>query len=68
MKKLRIEFKDGSRAVYTMKNSVDHMQYLRMHGEIYMRSATLQQYPKMKYEPVVFVCDTENKYKSKRKL
>ena len=55
MKKLFIEFKDGSKVTYTMNNSIDHMQYLRMHGEIYMKSAILQQYPKSKHEPVVFV-------------
>lgn len=55
MKKLFIEFRDGSKVTYTMKNSVDHMQYLRRHGEIYMRSAFLQQYPKSKHERVVFV-------------
>lgn len=55
MKKLFIIFKDGSKATYTMKNDIDHIQHLRKHGEIYMKSAILQQYPKNKHEPVVLV-------------
>lgn len=55
MKKLFINFKDGTSVTYTMKNNVDHISYLRRHGEIYIKSAVLQQYPKSKYEPIVFV-------------
>lgn len=55
MKKLFIEFRDGSKITHTMKNSIDHMMYLRCYGEIYIRSAMLQQYPKSKHEPVVFI-------------
>ena len=55
MKKLYIKYNDGSSTVYTIKNSVDHMQYVNRHINYNsVESIVLQQYPKKDNEPVVF--------------
>lgn len=46
MKVLEIQFKDGTKVSYKMSDDIDHMKYLRNHGEIYMKRATLQKLPK----------------------
>lgn len=52
MRKLFLEFNDGSKITYTIKNSVDWEQYFDRHSKRSMKSAILQQYPKKNYEPV----------------
>lgn len=55
MKKLFVVCDDGSKTTYTMKNSVDHMQYVDRHiNYSYVSSIILQQYPKKNNEPIVF--------------
>lgn len=55
MKKIFIICDDGSKTTYTMKNNVDHMQYVNRHiNYSYVKSITLQQYPKKNNEPVVY--------------
>ena len=55
MKKLFVTYDDGSKTTYTMKNSVDHMQYVDRHIKYSCVSAIiLQQYPKKNNKPIVF--------------
>lgn len=55
MKKLFVICDDGSKTTYTMKNSVDHMQYVNRHiNYSFVFSIVLQQYPKKDNEPIVF--------------
>ena len=55
MKKLFVICNDGSQTVYTMKNKVDHMQYVERHiNHSYVKSIVLQQYPKKDNESIVY--------------
>ena len=55
MKKLFVAYDDGSKTTYTMKNSVDHMQYVDRHiKHSCVSSIILQQYPKKNNKPIVF--------------
>ena len=55
MKKLFVTCDDGSKTVYTMKNNIDHMQYVERHKNYtYVKSIVLQQYPKKNNEPIVY--------------
>lgn len=53
MKKLTIIFKDDSKIVYTMKNSISWSTYFAQHSLRNIKSATLQQYPKKDNEQVI---------------
>ncbi|SJT64749.1 Uncharacterised protein [Clostridioides difficile] len=56
MKKLFIKYNDGSGTTYTMENRVDHEKYVYKHINVPgIESIILQQYPKSKYEPVVYI-------------
>ncbi len=56
MKKLFVKYNDGSGTTYTMENRVDHEKYVYKHINVPgIESITLQQYPKSKYEPVVYI-------------
>ena len=55
MKKLTIIFKDKSKVIYTMKNSIDYKQYLARHSVLNAESVVLQQYPKKDNEPLILV-------------
>lgn len=55
MKKLFITCNDGSKTTYTMKNSINHMEYVNRHIVYsYVKSIVLQQYPKKNNDPIVF--------------
>lgn len=55
MKKVFVIYDDGSKATYTMKNSVDHMEYVNRHIDCcYVTSITLQQYPKKDNKLITF--------------
>lgn len=55
MKKLYVICDDGSKTVYTIKNHVDHMQYVNRHiNHSYVKSIILQKYPKKDNEPVAY--------------
>ena len=55
MKKLFVTYNDGSQAIYTMKNKVDHMQYVERHiNYSYVKSIVLQKYPKKDNESIVY--------------
>lgn len=55
MKKLCVTYIDRSKITYTMKNSVDHMEYVDKHiNSLVVVSILLQQYPKKDNEPVFF--------------
>lgn len=55
MKKLTIVFNDGSQIVYTMKNIVPWENYFERHHRSDIKNATLQQYPKKEYKPVILI-------------
>lgn len=56
MKKLFVSYSDGGKLIYTMKNNIDHMQYVDRHINcLSITSIILQQYPKKNNEPVVFL-------------
>lgn len=47
LKKLFVICDDGSKTVYTIKDNVDHMQYVNRHINYnYVKDIILQQYPK----------------------
>ncbi|NFA68849.1 amino acid transporter [Clostridium botulinum] len=55
MKKLFIKCNDKSRATYTMKNFVDHTEYVNKYiNKSYVKSIILQQYPKKDNEPIIY--------------
>lgn len=55
MKKLFVQCNDGSKTTYTIKNNVDHMQYVNRHiNRSYVKSIILQQYPKKDNEPIIY--------------
>lgn len=55
MKKLFIICNDGSKTIYTMKNNIDHMQYVDKHiNYSYVSTIVLQKYPKKDNEPIIF--------------
>jgi hypothetical protein len=47
LKKLFVICDDGSKTIYTIKDSVDHMKYVNRHINYnYVKDIILQQYPK----------------------
>ncbi|MCC5422491.1 amino acid transporter [Clostridium botulinum] len=55
MKKLFIKCNDKSKATYTMKDFVDHMEYVNKYiNKSYVESIVLQQYPKKDNEPIIY--------------
>lgn len=59
MKKLTIVFDDGSKVIYTMKNSVSWLPYFVRHSTLGMRSAVVQQYPLKHNKPLILVDKTK---------
>lgn len=55
MKKLFVKYNDGSKTIYTMKNHVDHMKYVKRHiNDSDVSSMILQQYPKKDNEAIAY--------------
>lgn len=55
MKRLKIEFKDGSSIIYTMKDYIRWETYFERHSKHSMKSAVLQKYPLKNNEPIILV-------------
>lgn len=54
MKKVFVEYNDGSKVTYTMRNEIDHMKYVNRHiHDKNLSLVILQQYPKKNNEPVI---------------